>query len=157
MIQLKKCSAKHPDFIKLTDLLTQEMRIYDGEEHVFYEQFHSLDSINHVLVAYTNNEAVACGAFRQYDKQTVEIKRMYVSEKSRGQGIASKLLVQLENWATELGYTNSILETGTKLNAAINMYKRHGYSQIPNFDQYKGRDGSVCFSKELTQHIKPNL
>jgi hypothetical protein len=41
-----------------------------------------MDALSHVLVAYVTDRPVACGALREYDATTVEIKRMYVSPES---------------------------------------------------------------------------
>jgi len=56
----------------------------------------------------------------------------------------------LENWAKELGFTKAILETGTKQHEAINLYRKHSYSQIPNYGQYADLETSICFVKNLT-------
>jgi putative acetyltransferase len=80
---------------------------------------------------------------------TIEVKRMYVSPTSRKMGIASSILSELENWAHELSYTKSILETGTMQKAAIGLYLKSGYKVIPNYGQYAGVENSICFEKKL--------
>jgi GNAT superfamily N-acetyltransferase len=74
---------------------------------------------------------------------------MYVLDHFRGQGIATKILGQLELWAEELGYQKCILETGNRQLSAIALYKKNGYEVIDNYDQYKGVANSVCFGKGL--------
>ncbi len=68
---------------------------------------------------------------------------------SRGKGIASKILAELEIWATELFYEKCILETGKKQPEAIALYKKNGYNIIPNYGQYAGVENSLCFEKEI--------
>ena len=45
---------------------TTTLSITDGDEHEFYDQFNKLDTIQHVVLAFDNNKAVACGAIKPY-------------------------------------------------------------------------------------------
>ena len=74
---------------------------------------------------------------------------MFVHPDFRGQGIATAILNELERWATELQYTNCILETGTNNPNAIQLYKKAGYSVIPNYDQYENVTTSICLGKTI--------
>ena len=62
----------------LVNMLDHELQIRDGDDHPFYAQFNTLNNINHLIVAYVDDHAVGCGAFRPYAAQSVEIKRMFV-------------------------------------------------------------------------------
>jgi GNAT superfamily N-acetyltransferase len=92
---------------------------------------------------------VGCGAIKEYAPNTMEIKRMYTLPESRGKGIASKVLTELEIWAAELSYEKCILETGKKQPEAIGLYKKNGYKLIPNYGQYAEIENSVCFEKDI--------
>jgi len=74
---------------------------------------------------------------------------MYVIPEKRNKGFASEVLKELENWALELSYNKCILETGKRQPEAISLYKKNGYSNIPNYGQYSGVENSVCFQKVL--------
>ena len=111
-MQLIRTAASHPDFIALVSLLDKELAVRDGDDHAFYAQFNTVDTIRHVVIAYDAGMPVACGAIKTYDDETVEVKRMYTLESHRGLGIASMILGALETWAKELGYQRCILETG---------------------------------------------
>ncbi len=126
-----------------------DLAIKDGTEHEFYHQFNKIDSLKNIIVAFENNIAVGCGAFKEYDNNTVEIKRMFTNEKHRNKGIATIIVKELEQWAQQLGYTNAILETGKKQIAAIHLYPKLGYEIIENYGQYKNAANSLCFSKKL--------
>ena len=149
MIQLKKTDSKNIDFVELVSLLDNDLAISDGEEHGFYNQFNGIETIKYAVVAYNDNIPVACGAIKQYDALTAEVKRMYTLPEARGKGIATKVLDELENWAVQLGYKRCILETGKKQPQAIELYKKTGYSITSNYDQYIGVENSVCFEKHL--------
>lgn len=149
MIKLRRTNSDDPDFRPLVALLDQDLRIRDGEDHAFYAQYNKLDKIKHVVVAYREGEPVGCGAIKAYDDTTAEVKRMFVLEQQRGQGIASLVLAELEQWAAALGYTSCILETGTKQPEAIALYRKCGYTVIPNYGQYAGVENSVCMHKKV--------
>lgn len=149
MIELRRTDSNSPDFQELVTKLDDELRIRDGADHPFYAQFNKLDAIRHVVVAYMDNVAVGCGAFRQYSVETVEIKRMFVRPVFRGQGIALLVLSNLESWASEQDYTQCVLETGYNQPEAIALYNKAGYHQIPNYGPYAGVATSICFGKKI--------
>lgn len=146
---IKRTNSDDIDFKNLVVLLDQDLKIRDGEDHTFYNQFNKTDAIKHVIVFYENNSAVGCGAFREKENDTVEIKRMFVHPDYRKKGIASALLAALEVWAAEENYLYTILETGKNQPEAINLYQKLGYSVIPNYPPYENMDNSVCMKKAL--------
>ncbi|MFT5216240.1 MAG: putative acetyltransferase [Glaciecola sp.] len=149
MIHFIKTSSKNIDFISLVKQLDAELTIKDGDDHDFYHQFNGITNLNYVIVAYKGQNAIGCGSIKSFDKKTMEIKRMFVPENARGLGIATQILTNLESWASDLGYSKCILETGKILVEAIALYKKCGYQMIPNYGQYKDVENSVCFEKQL--------
>ena len=149
MLTIKRTNSENKDFIGLVKLLDADLKIRDGDEHAFFNQYNKLDTIKNVVVAYLNDEAVGCGAFKRYDDQTVEIKRMYTKETARGNRIGTKVLAELEQWAIGEGYSFALLETGYRMPEAIGLYTKSGFSRIPNYGQYIDVDASRCFKKEL--------
>jgi len=149
MITLKRTNSDDPDFISLVALLDKDLAIRDGEDHSFYNQFNKIDKIKHVVVFYEDDIAVGCGAFREKESDSVEIKRMYVHPDHRKKGIASQVLAELERWAAEIKYPYTVLETGKKQPEAIALYQKSGYSIIPNYPPYENMDNSVCMKKTL--------
>ena len=147
MTDLIRTDSDNADFRELVALLDRDLRIRDGEEHSFYAQFNKIDKIRHAVVAYQNGQAVGCGAIKEYAENAAEVKRMFVKSEWRGQGIAKKILAELESWAAELNYSECILETGKKQPEAIALYQKSGYQLIPNYGQYEGVENSVCMKK----------
>ena len=147
MIRIIRTDSENQDFIDLVKYLDADLAERDGDDHSFYTQFNKIDKINFVVVAYENEKPLGCGAIKEYEPETVEIKRMYVSPESRGRGIATKILYELEQWATELSFVKCILETGKRQPEAIRLYKKNGYNIIPNYGQYTNVENSVCFRK----------
>lgn len=147
MIHLKRVNSENLDFIDLVRLLDNDLGERDGDDHAFYDQFNKIDSLKYVVLAFKNEKAISCGAIKPLDKKHVEIKRMYTIEGARGKGLASKVLGELELWALEMGFEKSRLETGIRQPEAIALYKKNGYSLIPNYGQYQGIENSRCFEK----------
>ncbi len=148
-MEIKRSDSDNPDFIQLVRLLDADLAIRDGDDHAFYAQFNKVAALRHTVVVYDHGTPVGCGAFRPFDKNTVEIKRMFVQPEFRGRGIASLVLSELEQWAATLGYTRCVLETGKRQPEAIALYRKNGYADIPNYGQYTGIYNSVCFEKYL--------
>ena len=149
MIRLIRTDSDNKDFIQLVKQLDAELAILDGDEHAFYAQLNKTDKIKHVIVAYENDKPISCGAIREHSPTTMEVKRMYTIPESRGQGIATKVLNELENWASELAYQKCVLETGKRQPDAIWLYQKNGYKTIPNYGKYVEMENSVCFEKEI--------
>lgn len=148
MTTILRTDSDNKDFQSLVLMLDKDLHERDGEDHAFYSQYNKTAAIKNVVVYYIDKLAIGCGAFKKFDDNKVEIKRMYVKPEFRGQGIAMKILTELEHWASELKYTATILETGKRQPEAINLYKKAAYKIIPNFGQYVGIENSVCMMKE---------
>ena len=149
MLELRRTTSVHPDFQLLVAELDHALRVLDGADHAFYAQFNKLTNINHVVVAYDDVEPLGCGAFKEFEAGTVEIKRMYVRPARRGQGVARAVLAELEQWARAAGYHTAVLETGKRQPEAIGLYETSGYAHTPNYGQYIGDANSVCLRKPL--------
>jgi putative acetyltransferase len=151
MIRLIRTNSQNLHFQDLVRALDEELRILDGKEHGFYDQFNKIDDIRFAVVAFEKEQPVGCGAIKNYSEDTMEIKRMYVPVINRGHGIATLVLAELENWAREMDVMKCILETGKRQPDAIALYKKCGYQVIPNYGQYANVENSVCFEKALVK------
>lgn len=151
MNSIIRTDSTNPDFQKLVKALDSELAIRDGEEHGFYSQYNKIDAIKQAIVLYQGPQAVACGAIKPYSPTSAEVKRMYTQPEYRGKGLAAQVLNELEQWAAQLGFEKCILETGIRQPEAIALYKKCGYTLIPNYGQYAGVENSVCFEKSVLQ------
>ena len=149
MTILKRTNSENKDFQNLVLELDKDLAKKNGETNDFFAQYNKIDLIKNVVIALNDNLPVGCGAMKEYDKSTMEIKRMYVPIEMRGKGIAVAILNDLESWARELGYKRCVLETGDKMLEAIGLYKKSGYKVIKNYGQYEDVESSICFEKEL--------
>lgn len=148
-IRLIRTNSDNVDFQQLILRLDKFLTERDKEAHTHCIEYNKLDKIRHVVLVYSNGVAVGCGAIKEYKPEISEIKRMFVDDPVRGQGLATRILLELESWSVELGFVQSILETGRKLPEAMALYEKNGYLRIPNYDQYACIESSVCYTKRL--------
>ena len=148
-LEIKRTNSENKNFINLVKDLDAYLKITDGDEHEYYNQFNNIDVLKHVVVVCFNEVPVGCGAIKKFDVTSVEIKRMFVSLDKRGSGIAQKIVAELENWAKELGFQKTVLETGKRQVEAVKFYKKCDYKIIPNYGQYTSMENSICFEKTL--------
>lgn len=146
---IKRTDSSNKDFQNLVQLLDADLAIRNGEDHAFYDQFNKIDAIKNCIVIYVDEIPAACGTFKKFDEETVEIKRMYTNPDFRKKGLATTIVKELEIWAKELNYTKAVLESSLEQNEALSVYEKSGYTRIPNYGQYIGIDKSVCYEKVL--------
>jgi len=149
MISLERTTSEHPGFVALVRHLDAYLAKIDGDEHAFYAQYNKIAALQNVVVALDGDTPIGCGAFKPFDENSVEIKRMYVLPEWRGKGVAPQILAELERWAVELGHSRCVLETGLRMPDAVSFYTKNGYARIENFGQYAGVENSACFAKTV--------
>ena len=148
-MKLVKTNGVDSNFQQLVSELDRELKIRDGEDHAFYDQFNASLHLQHVMLLYVDDKPVACGAFKILDDDKAELKRMFTFADYRGKGYASTLLLALEHWAAYLDYKSMLLETGINQPEAVALYKKAGYMLINNYGQYIGISNSICMEKQL--------
>ena len=148
-MNILRTTSENPDFQNLVKQLDAYLALMDGDEHAFYNQYNKIDVLKNCIVIFDNDEAVACGAIKELDSKSMEVKRMFTLPEKRGKGLASAILKALEVWSKELGYEKTVLETGKRQIEAVALYQKCGYKIIPNYGQYAGIENSVCFEKDL--------
>jgi len=151
MNKIIRDNNNNDDFRDLIVLLDKELYLRYGDIQVQYDQYNKVDAIDNVVVGFIDENPAGCGCFKIIDKDTIEIKRMFVKPEFRGSGIAKMIILELEQWSIENGFTNSILETGIEQPDAIKFYTKLGYDFIDNYGQYEGNPNSICMSKGLIQ------
>jgi putative acetyltransferase len=121
------------------------------------ESRHAIDLASlkqaNVLFAVARDEAaraVGCGAV-VLTSAFGELKRMYVSPRCRGQGIARELLLVLESESVRAGCKLLKLETGPLQPEALGLYGSFGYERRGPFGEYKNDPLSVFMQKRIAR------
>ncbi|MEI7770810.1 MAG: GNAT family N-acetyltransferase [Chloroflexales bacterium] len=91
-----------------------------------------------------------CGGVKIYPEGYAEVKRMFVRPRYRGLGLSKRMLGHLEDYTRAQGLSILRLETGVLQQAALGLYTRMGFTEIPPFGPYRPDIHSLCFEKHLT-------
>ncbi len=151
LIEFKRTDGKNKDFVENCRLLDMDLdrRVGKKIKREKYEKYNQLDEIQEAIVVYNDNKAVGGGAIRRYNNEDIELKRVFVHTKYQEQGIGTKLVSLLIEWAAELGYKRIILETGELLEESCYVYKKLGFKVIPNYGPYVDMPESLCMARDL--------
>jgi GNAT superfamily N-acetyltransferase len=144
-----RTSTSHPDFMLLIQLLDHELWNELNEDQATYDQYNKVPDLETAVIVYIDNTPAACGCFKEFAKDTIEIKRMYVQKAFRGKGLSKKVLHELEAWGRERNYQNAVLETSIHFNVAQQLYNSNGYTTITNYPPYEELSESICMGKAL--------
>jgi polar amino acid transport system permease protein len=92
---------------------------------------------------------IAGGAYKRFDDETAELKRIWTSSAHRRHGLARRVVSELEHEAVRRGYTRAYLTTGPRQPEARHLYFETGYT--PLFDPALDPDVVVVhgFAKSL--------
>jgi len=102
------------------------------------------------LLAWRGDHAVGCGALRERDAFTAELRRIFVTRQARRDGVARAVLADLERRAKDLGYHRLVLETGARQQEALALYGSGGWRRIAAWGPYVSDPLSVCLGKSLS-------
>ncbi len=147
-MEIIRTNSHNPEFKKLVQLLNLDLAERDGKTHAL-SQFNDISNLNYVVLALKKDKAIGCGAISEYNFNSMEIKRMYVSPEARGQRVGEKILSELENWSRELGNSRCILFMGSKQPEACKLYQRNNYNSIEKYGKLKDILDSICLAKDL--------
>ncbi|QHT69971.1 GNAT family N-acetyltransferase [Rhodocytophaga rosea] len=76
------------------------------------------------------SEIIGTIALLKIDNTICKLRKMYVRKNERGKGLGSRLLTRIIEKARQSGFSQIILETEHSMKAAINLYKKFGFSAI---------------------------
>ena len=129
-----------------TDEIVQEMQRYPIEA---FAPPHGA-----FVLLLRDGQAIAGGAFmRHSDPGTTEFKRIWASRNHRRQGLARRVLAELEVQAARQGYTRVYLGTGPRQPEAVALYQTSGYTLLSSHDFGEDEPPGVLFEKYLpTRH-----
>lgn len=99
--------------------------------------------------AFLGASPVGCGALREFDRVTAELRRMYVRPEHRRKHVGHTILAHLIASARELGYERLVLETGDKQRPAVAFYESHGFTRIKPFGEHVDDGTSLCYELHI--------
>lgn len=115
------------------------------------ELFSPPEGGNFVLLL-RNGQAIGGGAFKRHpDPGTAELKRVWAHSALRRQGLARRVVQELEAQALRQGYTRIYLTTGFRQPEAVALYLGQGYAALFDQGAPEGTYRSLPFEKFLVQ------
>ena len=96
-----------------------------------------------------NNAVVGGIGLAEFDGDCCELQKLYLSDSVKGQGLGYQMISFLEDKARSLGYRQIYLETHNNLQAAIHIYQKSGYQEIPRPDSVVHSTMNRFFLKQL--------
>lgn len=146
--KIERTTTENSDFKILEQKLDDELYLIYGEMQNNYSSYNTVRDLQTIIV-YEGNNLVACGCLKILDTDLAEVKRVFVCQNDRGKGISEIIVKEIEKLAIESKIKTLILQTGSKQNAAINLYKKMGYTIIENYGPYINDNNSICMKKTL--------
>ncbi len=101
-----------------------------------------------ILLSKNENLFTGCVAVRKKENGIAELKRMFIKDNYRNEGIGSLLLQKALDIATELHYKKIRLDTLDTMTPAINLYKKFGFYEIEPY-YFNPEKNAVFFEKVL--------
>jgi putative acetyltransferase len=100
------------------------------------------------FLAEVDGKALGCGAIMICGRDYAEVKRVYVSPKGRGLGLAKLLLRRLEQEARGHGLDRLRLETGRYQPEALGLFEAIGFRVCGPFGDYPTDDPNSIFMEK---------
>lgn len=156
-LQIRARPYDHPDAVPLRAAAQRYMaEIYGEPDQTPLERDQFTGDRGGFVIGYLGGRPVATAGWRfsPYPVagavRPAELKRVYVADDARRGGVARALVAHIEDEARRRGADWLVLETGAPQVAAIALYRRIGYVDIPDFGHYAGAPGVVSLGKPLT-------
>lgn len=101
--------------------------------------------------AWEGDELLGCGALKELDARSGEIKSMRTAAPHRRRGVGARILEHIIGVAERRGYARLHLETGSmaEFAAARSLYTRYGFERRGPFGDYAEDPNSVFMTKRL--------
>jgi GNAT superfamily N-acetyltransferase len=89
-----------------------------------------------ILLAYVNGKPAGCVMYHEHEAEVAEIKRLFVSENGRGQGLGRLLLLGMFDAIIADGYQTVLFSSARFLTHARGLYESVGFHDIPHPDGF---------------------
>ena len=139
MIEIIHCStdSEYATALKITrdyiEWLSMDLAFQTIDEELsnFSSMYGPPDGV--FLLAWQGHEPAGGVGLREFAPGICEMKRLYVYDQFKGEGVGRRLCTELIDEAKRLGYKKMRLDTLGRMGAARNLYKRLGFQEIESY------------------------
>ncbi len=120
------------DFVRLVEawLGASAWGLEDADHQLLRDPLRIVREGGSILSLARGDEVVGvCALFRDGGGR-VQLARMTVAERERGQGHGERLLIAALDRARQMGASTVYLLTNTALGAAVHLYRKHGFRTV---------------------------
>jgi len=143
-VSTKDVEAVKTLFMEYADWLDDDL-CFQGYD----EEIATFPSFYLFLLIAKQGESIAGGVgLKDLGEGICEMKRLYVPDAFKGKGLGRRLTEHLIEEAQTRGFTSMRLDTLPKLEAAIALYRKLGFEEIPAY-YHNPIEGVVYFEKAL--------
>ncbi|MFC4348725.1 GNAT family N-acetyltransferase [Kordiimonas lipolytica] len=101
-----------------------------------------------LLIAKKGDVPIGAVALKEHSADVCEMKRLYVLPEGQGTGAGRRLCEELLTQAKALGYKTMLLDSLKRLEAAVALYGKLGFTEIEPYN-FNPEDDVVYMSKPL--------
>ena len=139
------------DFARLNyEWISRDYTIEDHDREILDDpESYIIRRNGQIFFALVGENVAGTVALIEVDKETFELGKMAVSPEFRGYNIGLKLMNACLEYSKKVGKLRIVLESNTKQIAAINLYKKAGFKEIPLDPQTLYRRANIRMEKIL--------
>lgn len=132
MLEIVQYSHSHKEvFIQLNQDWMEEFHLEDPKDPMLIDPKKSiLDHGGEILMAKSDDQFIGSVALINFNPESYEIAKLSVRKDCRGKGIGKTLLEEAINLARTNGKAALSLESSTKLETALKLYRSMGFKEI---------------------------
>lgn len=147
----------HEDFKRLSyEWLEKYVSVESEDERILNNPIEViLDKGGHIFFARYDNEIVGTVSLIRVEEGVFELAKLAVTEKYKGMKIGIKLMEKCLEVSKSEKVNKIILYTSHKLGAAINLYKKFGFKEIPIIDN-KYIESDIKMELDIYRNIMDN-
>ena len=152
MLRIVVDDLSGPEIAALLAEHKQDMMDTSPEDAVFTLPIDALREPDVVVwSAWAGDDLAGCGALKELNTNSGEVKSMRTSTSHRGQGVGSAICEHIVNEARSRGYDTLYIETGSHpaFEPAHRLYQKHGFVYRGPFGDYKENDFSRFMELKL--------
>jgi len=103
----------------------------DGLDHL--SDYYGTGDKRYFVIEDQAGKVIGGIGFARFDfmEDTAELQKLYLDDSAKGSGLGYELISLVEEEMRAAGFKHSYLETHDNLQAAIHIYEKSGYGEIP--------------------------